>query len=490
MKTRLRISLFACFFFLALLASALPYQAAVSSAGSQDLQAARQWISPGEIRDLVAALSSPQFGGRLTGSPPFRAMAEHLAGRFREWGVGPGADNGYLQSWPVVYTVLGKRSRLALVADGRASDYEIYREYMPALFTATARVEASAVFVGYGITASELGYDDYEGVDVRGRLALVIKGMPTQDVQRWSRYDDHAVRMKNARDHGAAGAIYIYLPVAVPKGIWQKDFPVALVSRKVAEDFFAGIGQDYGSILRRIAETGKPHSFDTGRSFRIETESTHHPQAEGLNLVGWIEGADPALRNEAVVIGAHMDGLGDSPELFPGAYDNASGTATMMQVAKAFARSGQRAARSLCFVGFGGEEMGKLGSEYFARHPPGRLTRIVAMINLDMTGVGDAMRVAGGERYPELARHFIDAAHLLGQDLLSGELTIPPNSDYGPFMERGVPVIGVTSAGGGERGGPMRPHTPRDTPDQINPAIAASIAQLVYLASVSIAKQP
>jgi hypothetical protein len=180
---------------------------------------ALQQISPSEIREMIDALSAPRFGGRLTGTPKFRQMVEYLAGWFKTWDVSPGAEGRYLQSWPVSYTVIGSRSKLALIEGGSVTEYVMYQDYMPALFTATAKVEAPAVFVGYGITSPEQNYDDYKSVDVRSKLVLVIKGIPTPDVGRWSKYDDHAVRMKNARDHGAAGAIYIYVPVAVPKGL-------------------------------------------------------------------------------------------------------------------------------------------------------------------------------------------------------------------------------------------------------------------------------
>ncbi|MFH1573653.1 MAG: hypothetical protein ABIG68_06690, partial [Acidobacteriota bacterium] len=157
---------------------------------------ALQQVSPSEIRDMIEALSSPRFGGRLTGTPKFRQMTEYLAGWFKTWSVSPGAGGKYLQSWPVSYTVIGSRSKLALIDGGSVTEYAMYQDYMPALFTATAKVEAPAVFVGYGITSPEQDYDDYKGIDVRGKLVLVIKGTPTQDVDRWSRYDDHSVRMK------------------------------------------------------------------------------------------------------------------------------------------------------------------------------------------------------------------------------------------------------------------------------------------------------
>ncbi len=463
--------------------------AAAQDPAQQQIKA-MQSISPGEIRSMVETLSSARFGGRYTGSPKFRQMAEYLARYFREWQLKPGADrNSYLQPWPVSYTVLGRHYRLAMVTEAGVKEYTAQKDYMPALFTATATVKAPVVFAGYGITAPEYGYDDYAGIDVKGKLLLIIKGMPTPDVQKWRKYDDHRVRMKNARDHGAAGVLYIYVVVAVPNGDYQDRFPVALVGPSVYQDCFAGTGKDYKSIVQTISETVRPMSFDTGKVFLLETEGVNHPNARGLNLVGYVEGSDPVLRKEVVLIGGHMDHLGEEPALFPGANDNASGTATVMQIARAFASCKVKPKRSVCFVAFGGEEMGLLGSKYLAAHPLPPFARIDGMVNLDMTGSGTSIRSSGGREYPDFYRHFAGANDSVRAELTESALTVPPNSDYGPFMEQGVPVLAFSSSSDAPRTGPMITHTPADTPDKINPDIAKQIAQLVFLGAWSYANR-
>ena len=222
--------------------------------------------------------------------------------------------------------------------------YVLEDEFFPGSTSDSGTITAEVVYVGYGITAPELGYDDYAGVDVKGKLVMIepeIAGRPRTATPSCSRSGvptrSTTTRSRTPSKHGAAGMVYNYL-IANPNCVFVKGFGLTAVGRTVVDDVFAGTGRKHDDVVRSIQTTLKPASFATGKVMTMKNVTEHHPEGIGSNVVGWIEGTDPVLKQEAIVIGAHLDHLGFNPLLMPGAHDNASGVAVLLGVARGAGR--------------------------------------------------------------------------------------------------------------------------------------------------------
>jgi hypothetical protein len=336
-------------------------------------------------------LASPTFSGRLTGHASFTAAAKWAAGQFERWGLKalPSAP-GYLQAFPTQYTNVAsaEMSLVGPAGTGPARTLEPGADFLPLLFTDGGDRTGAVVFVGWGISAPDLRYDDYAGVDVKEKWALCFRGTPDPADRRFQVHDEHRTRMRVAKEKGALGIVYIYdEPIANPNGDWIKDFTPVVIGHKTADLILKPRETDTAALRAGLLREKHPRSFETGSSFHLTVKATHVPDGTGYNIVGLIEGSDPALRKEYVVIGAHADHCGAFQGMyFPGANDNASGTATVMEMARVLASAERKPKRSVVIALFGGEEMGLKGSEFLAAHPPPELGTMVAMLNFDMTG--------------------------------------------------------------------------------------------------------
>ena len=324
-------------------------QARAEAPADQALLAAMHSISSHTLLDYVKEMASPKYKGRLTGTPEYDASAEWTARLMAGWGIKPAGDRGtWLQTFPNPYTLVLPGSELLLhIPAGEGGTikrpYVLEQEYFPGSTSDTGTITAEVVYVGYGITAPELNYDDYAGVDVKGKMVLMEPESPVmpndkdaETFKKWRPYSFHDYKIRNAVKHGAAGTIYNYL-LANPNAVFVKGFGFTSVGRAVVEDVFAGTGKSHDALVKGIRSSLQPASFATGRTVTMKNATEHHPEGVGSNVIGWIEGTDPALKGEAIVIGAHLDHLGLNPDLMPGAHDNASGVAVMLGVAEALA---------------------------------------------------------------------------------------------------------------------------------------------------------
>ncbi len=245
-------------------------------------------------------------------------------------------------------------------------------------------------------------------MDVKGKIVLMEPESPVmpndkdaETFKKWRPYSFHDYKIRNAVKHGAAGMIYNYL-LANPNAVFMKGFGFTSVGRAVVEDVFAGTGKSHDALVKGIRSGLKPASFATGRTITMKNVTEHHPEGVGSNVIGWIEGSDPVLKQEAIVIGAHLDHLGLNPDLMPGAHDNASGVAVMLGVAEALATAKIPLKRSIVFVAFGAEEQGVKGSEYYVSHPFMPNAKTVAMLNLESVGRGESIGAGSGRNFPQL----------------------------------------------------------------------------------------
>ena len=337
-------------------------------------------ITSEEMMTWMEKLCSPEFNGRLTGTPEFIASAEWVAGNLNEWGIKPAGNDGtYFQWFDHPFNIVNDIGSLSLKMpqpDGSSiiKKYNYPDDYYPGMNSGNGEITAEVVFAGYGVTAPELGYDDYKDIDVKGKIVLVNRDVPHSNPQdkeyvKWVKYCYHQYKLQNAVKHGASGFLYIDGLGANPNISYDPSIIVCGIGPEPLNDIFAGLKTTNAAVTEKIKKTFRPASFNTGKVVTMKANTTWHPEGKGCNVVGIIEGSDPDLRGEAIVIGAHLDAVGKAGKVVNGALDNASGSIDIMGAAKALAQSGLNLKRSVVFLFFGGEETGLIGSRIYAEKP-------------------------------------------------------------------------------------------------------------------------
>jgi hypothetical protein len=403
---------------------------------------------PAWLRGEVEALTAPEMEGRRSGTAGGERAARHLAEALARAGLQPGGDGGtFLQSFVIAAgTRLAQPTRLAPAAGGEP--FVVGRDWMPHGGSPGTDIRAEVVAAGHGIVDPEQGHDDYAGLDVRGRIVLVLGGAPAgRDSLPASRLD----KLIAARQRDAAAVLVAEdaLPALAATGT-QVGIPSASVT-----------GATAGAL------TARP-----GARVRLQV-TLGREDRQAANVVGVLAGTDPALAGEAIVIGAHYDHLGRvQGAVHPGADDNASGTAVTLGLARAFAAAGGTP-RTLVFALFAGEELGLLGSRHYARHPPAPLARTVAMVNLDMVGRlrEGRLHVGGVDSGSRLREVVAEAAQAAGIDLVAEGAPWAP-SDHLGFYAGGTPVLFFHTGRHADY------HRPSDTADKVNAEGMARVAAM------------
>jgi hypothetical protein len=463
--------------------------------------------APEWMLDQVRLLAGPETAGRESGTPGAERAARHIAEVFRAAGVRPGGDGGhsYFQTFSVPTGIrLGPRNTLALVAPA-ARALTLGTDFTPLAVSSDGAVEGEIVFVGYGITAPDLQYDDYAGVDARGRIVLALGSDPRADDPgspfrrpEAFHYSQRAHKIINAREHGARAILLVAPPrerETLPplRGLAQPHaIAAALVTRAAADTLLVPAGRTLAELAAAIDRTLAPQSIVVpGARVALEV-SLVRERAPAANVIGILPGDDPTLREEAIVVGAHYDHLGQGGEgslapdeigrVHPGADDNASGTAAVLALARAFAAAGARG-RTLVFAAFAGEELGLLGSAHYVKQPPFPLERTVLMVNFDMVGRlrENRLYVGGVDSGTGLRTAVTDAAQGLG---LALELRASPfaPSDHTTFYTAGRPVLFLFTGTHADY------HRPSDTWDKIDAPGLARVATFATRVVESVAR--
>lgn len=440
-------------------------------------------IKATEMYTLVDTLASPQYEGRLTGSEGYNKAAQMAADYFKKYGIQSIEGNDtYTQLFPVSYTKVYE-SKLTLYLKNKkgkeeAIECQYFKEYYPMNFSGSGNASGQIVFAGFGISAPEFDYDDYIGVNVKGKIVMVIRGVPkAQPGEDWSTYDDHRFRTKNALKHGATGLLYIYSARGNPNGAYLEGFPMVSIEESLADRILEKYQKNVKSLTELLKQRRRT-SFATDETAEIMVKSENF-QGNGANVVGYIPGSDELLRNEFIVVGAHLDHCGMWPQLTPGADDNASGSIAVLTIARALATSKYQPKRSVLFALFGGEEMGLMGSNYFVGHIPEKIKKINFMFNLDMVGAGAGVFVFRLENYPEMEKIIMETPRKLNLNcpITGNKITEKErgSSDYAPFVGKRIPAVSISSAGSRHMGY----HKADDTIYWITPKIMESIAKIV-----------
>ena len=480
------------------------------SAWSSQAQAPR---ASEEILRHVKFLASDETTGRGVDTPGIKLARDYIAREFAKDGLQPGGDqSGYLQGFDVAIGVtVNQPSSLTLNDQGALS---LNDDWTPLGFSSSASAEAPLVFAGYGITAKDYGYDDYAGIDVNGKIVLILRyepppknaKSPFRSAPDFSTHSTLRSKANNARDHGAAGMILVdlnnraddkseLLTTRGSLGRGGNSLVSAQVKRRAIEKWLDTRGISIENLKEKIDRDERPGSMlIPGALVKLQV-TLQESRERTENVSGILPGADPLLKDQYIVVGAHYDhlGLGEFGarnlnavgQIHHGADDNASGIAVMLELARRFSQSASRPARSLVFVAFSAEELGLFGSRNFVDHFE-YLSATKAMLNLDMVGrLRDNRLTVSGARSGALLSDIVTAA---GREmgLVVGETDDVGRSDHMSFYNKKIPVLHFTTGVHADY------HRPSDTWDKLNIEGMSRIADLAQLtvAQIANAKEP
>jgi len=407
---------------------------------------------------IISELASEEYGGRLTGSEGQWLAAHFIKDAFNNAGLKPfGGMNTFYQEFSLASYKINPTPVLEVkTSDFEYTKYEFGTSFICRGFSGSGDVQAEVVFCGYGISSDK--YDEYANVDVKDKIVLIIAGHPRQFPQLYD-WNPIGKKANNAIKLGAIGLLVIpsspdgTYPKPECSAMWgdfpyQEHFPMLVIDHHVALDIMEPTRLDLPVLESLINKENKPMSIATGSIAHIRVESEFIPLKSTANIVGLLEGSDARLKNEYIVIGAHMDHMGTqgSDVIFPGDNDNASGIAGVIGIANAFKKAGINPKRSIIFVAFTGEEMGLKGSQYFIDHSPVDTKKIKAMINLDMIGQGKDKILCFGKEFPKL----VNTVKKANQALYNLEIPLIEsgwNSDHASFRKAGIPAIMLLNGG-------------------------------------------
>ena len=447
-------------------------------------------VSPDLYIAHVRYLASPELKGRATGSPGLEKAAHYIAAQFKSFGLSPTE-----LPFPVTLGAhLGSKNRLKFKEVSETRTLQSGKDFLPLSFSSSGELHSTVVFAGFGITDKKANYDDYDGIDVTGKFVLILRHEPKENPhQEHVSFADKAV---NAKMHGARGVILVndtdhhdgsaddlgkFSETAGPK---NAGVLYVHIKSDTAETWVKDAGQDLHALSKQIDQDGHPHSFAIPNltvdlysvDVRTETKTVH-------NVAAYF----PGETDEYVIVGAHYDHLGLGGEnslapsqigtIHPGADDNASGTAGVLELAR-WAAHEPKQKRGILFLSFAGEELGLLGSEYFVNHPMLPLEKAVAMINMDMIGRIKEGKIflsgtGTGSTFPQLIKDVAPPAPL---QIDIAEKAGYGSSDHTSFTTKNVPVLFFFSGLHADY------HKPSDTADKIDSADAAKL--LDYIAGL------
>lgn len=362
--------------------------------------------------DSVKVLAADDMEGRETGSKGLETAEAYVVAQLKQAGLQPAGSDGYYQAVKLQSRqIVEKDSSLTLMRDGKAEPLTLGEDaFFSTRIDLAPEVQAPLVFVGYGLTVPEQKYDDLAGIDLKGKIAVIITGSPSEIAGALAaHYQSSSERWKAFRKAGAVGIISILNPAAmdipwsrmsanrthVSMTLADANFDdtagekLAVVFNPAhAEELFAGSGHSFDEISALAKDRKQLPRFPLTTSIKA-TAKLDKQDVRSANIIAKLPGSDPALKNEYVVLSAHIDHIGigepiNGDRVYNGAMDNASGSAVLLDVASSLKKSGETLKRSLLFVFVTGEEKGLLGSRYFTAHPTVDPKAMVADINIDM----------------------------------------------------------------------------------------------------------
>ncbi len=503
-------------------------------------------ITQSDLRADLFFLAGDAMRGRLTDTNENRITTDYIRSRFERAGLKPAAGTSLFHTYNLMTATLGEGNRFTLLpANGGSREFTSGAEYYPQRFSGTGQATGTVAFAGFGITAPKIAHDDYKG-DVTGKVVLVLDHEPGERDPK-SAFEgvvtaEPAAQWRKAlaaQRKGAIGILFVsdshnhpdpanfeqtarnFWPAVAARipnytlATWtdRLHIPAVQISPAVADALVAGTG-------KTLAELGREAETAAGGFTAIELPNSkvelrtavNRRTVTDRNVLGLLEGSDPKLKDEWVLVTAHFDHDGvNGAQILNGADDNGSGTVALLEIADAYAlaaQQGHRPRRSVLFCAWNSEERGLLGAWAYTEHPPAPLANIAGVLNMDMIGRNEEVQVGGGNRFnglevqtaesnanavnmmgfaraPELAA-VVDTANAgIGLDIKkrydNNTSNLVRRSDQWPFLQRGVPALGFMTG--------LHPdyHTTYDRPEKINYAKMEKIARLIYQASWNLA---
>jgi hypothetical protein len=465
-----------------------------------------QQADPARYLNDIKSLASPEMEGRGAGTKGLTRSEHLIEQRYKGLGLRPAGVNGYAQPFKVVTGARLKSDNHFIVETaGSKKQIKIDQDFVPYSFSASGEVGAPLIFAGYGATADEFHYDDYADLDVKDKIVVVLRYEPSGFAEKsgnhgLTQHSQLITKAINARNHGAKAVVVLngklgdgdedllsrFGSVSGPESV---GIVMAQVKNSVAESWFQSTGKSLQEVQGQINSTSKPASFafpDTLHLWlHIDIETT---RATVNNVLAWL----PGQTDEYVMIGAHYDHLGrgnfDSlapsqiGQVHPGADDNASGTAGVLELARLLARRGGQLKRSILFMNFAGEELGLLGSAAWVKDPTRPLAKAVAMINMDMIGrIKDDKVYIGGVGTGSSFKSVLEQAQKDASFKIEYSAGGYSSSDHTSFVTKKIPVLFFFSGLHSDY------HKPSDTWDKINAPSAARLLDMVGNVAVQLA---
>jgi len=501
----------------------------------KNIRQAMNRIDTNAIFSHIAYLADDRLKGRLPGTEGYQMAADYVVGQFKQTGILPGGDNaGFFQKLVIRKSIVNNTSSIVVLKDknGNTDSLSFLKDFVPAPhpLNTNASAEGQLVFAGYGVDIAGK-YSDYQGIDVKEKIVVLLTGVPDGLPSTLAAHFSSAGnKMNTAFAKGAVGVIMINLtarPATNTNPLLQSNvalnpdktiaygrgfnghLKISLVGTKtLLSRLLMNSGKNAAQLMADI-KNGKAASFDLPYSISC-SYTTAHSDFESFNLVGLIPGTDKVLKNEYVVHSAHLDHLGigktvNGDSIYNGAHDNASGVASLLEIARIYKSSGAKPKRSILILMVTGEEMGLIGSSYFAANPTVPKGSIVADVNTDMpTVIAPLLSIVPlGAEHSSIMNHVQFAANQLGLEI---EKDPEPSenrfvrSDQYSFVVNGIPALHIkygnkTNIPGFDMGAFIKEwrakyyHQAADSPDGLfNFTAAKTYVKLNFLISYSIAQ--
>jgi hypothetical protein len=438
-------------------------------------------IKASDLQRDVKYLASDALSGRATGEPGVRKAERYIARDFKKSGLTPlPGSKGYWVEF-TLYRAGYEPEFTSVVLDlgGRSVEGRLGEDFRPFSFSDDGEAEAPVVFVGYGITAEEYEYDDYDGIDVEGKLVLMLRHEPQEEDEdsvfegaSSSRHAQFTTKARNAQEHGALGMLLVTDPLhhgpdedlrvggalrldpldssrADAESDDEGSFLAVQISQEMASAIVEASGHTLEAMQRALDEGAASVDFALdGVTARVTIQRSDEPEpVAARNVAGFLEGRDPVLKHEWIVIGGHHDHIGghvgEGDTVYNGADDNASGTSGVMALARAFASRPERPRRSIVFVTFTAEEKGLLGSRAMVEQRLFSVDQVVFMFNLDMIGRNSGQNIQlFGDGYVRGLKEIADAANREAElPLEYAGAGYAGNSDHDSFYDESIPFM-------------------------------------------------
>jgi hypothetical protein len=446
------------------------------------------------IKRIISIIASDEYMGRETGTKGCEMAEEFFAKQYKELNLKPaGGNNSYFYNYTIpFYKVEGDP---VLVVDNRTFYYGRNEDFRVANYSDGGDVTGEVVFAGYGILSKENDRNDFGNLDLKGKVVLVRHDCPNNEWDKWKLTATDSAKADYCFKNGAV-AMLIFEPTQpqttpfqtpAPVSEYQmanslsrhnpiKGFPVFGVDERVARYILENADPNYGNISRTL--DSRPISIRTGKSAKLSARVTYDRERKVRDVLAMLPGTDPRLKDEAIIVGGHMDHIGTNSNgvVNNGADDNASGPSVALGVAQAMVQNKLRPKRTIIFAAWSGEEKGLLGAEAWCNKPTWDLNKVVVYFNLDMVGLGDGkLRMPGMYYAPEVWEFIKDNSDSSYMNGVTPSRGGPGGSDHTPFLQKGVSAFaGMTS------GSHPDYHQPGDDPDKISSDVLQFVGDFMY----------